>query len=105
MKIFSILEVVVVNAVLLALLAWVTGDYSTRADYWGPESFTPTMVRYPLFMITSAARGSTVIPGLLTVDWQQIIVLILVVTDVIYLWSATQHDREQNAQQALQKAK
>lgn len=85
MKLLSLVEVLVVNIFLIGLLLWITGDYSFRAAYWGPENFTPTPFRYPLFLVTSAVNGSTSIPGLLTVDWQQIVVLILVLTDAVYL--------------------
>ena len=87
MKVIPTLEVLAVNAVLIALFLWITGDYAFRTAYWGTESFAPTTVRYPLFLITSAVKGSTSIPGLLTVDWQQIVLLILVLTDVIYAYS------------------
>ena len=89
MKFLSLVEVVVLNVVLLSLLAWVTGDYADRAAYWGtePKPFTPTTIRYPLFMRTSAVNGSISIPGLLSVDWQQIIVLVLLLTDALYLLS------------------
>ena len=87
MKLRSIVEVVVVNVILVALLFWITGDYGYRTAYWGTESFTPSTVRYPLFLITSATKGSTSIPGLLTVDWQQVVALVLVLTDAVYLYN------------------
>ena len=85
MKLLSLVEVLFVNVVLLALLLWITGDYAFRAAYWGTESFDPTTARYPLLLITSAVKGTTSIPGLLTIDWQQVVALVLVVTDAIYL--------------------
>ncbi len=87
MKLLPLLEVLFANAVLIALLLWMTGDYGYRTAYWGPEGFTPTTVRYPLFLITSAVKGSTSIPGLLTVDWQQIVLVLLVVTDAVYAYA------------------
>ncbi len=87
MKLLTLVEALVVNVLLIALLLWITGDYGFRAAYWGGEGFTPTTVRYPLFLITSAVKGSTSIPGLLTVDWQQVVILILAVTDAIYVSS------------------
>ncbi len=87
MRLLSLVEVLVVNASLIALLLWITGDYGFRAAYWGPEGFTPATARYPLFLITSAAKGSTSIPGLLTLDWQQVVVLVLVLTDGVYFSS------------------
>jgi hypothetical protein len=86
-----LLEVLIANLVLAALFLWITGDYSFRTAYWGTEFFTPTTVRYPLFLVTSAVKGSgvtaTSIPGLLTLDWQQVVLLLLAVTDAVYLWS------------------
>ena len=87
MKVVPLLEVLVVNLVLLALFLWVSGDYAYRTAYWRPESLAPSTTRYPFFMITSAAGGSTSIPGLLTVDWQQVVAVALIVADVIYLRS------------------
>ena len=85
MKLLSLAEVLVVNVILVALLFWITGDYSFRTAYWGTMSFNPATARYPLFLITSAAKGSTSIPGLLTVDWQQVVALVLLLTDAVYL--------------------
>jgi hypothetical protein len=87
MKLLSLIELLVVNVLLIALLLWITGNYSLRIAYWQSENFSPATVRYPLFLITSAVKGSTSIPGILTVDWQQIVVLILVVTDAIFVSS------------------
>jgi hypothetical protein len=86
-KVLPLLEVLVANLILIALFFWITADYDFRASYWATEVFTPTTVRYPLFLITSAVKPSTTIPGLFTLDWQQIIVLLLVVTDAVYIWS------------------
>ncbi len=100
MRLLALVEVLVVNVVLIALLIWITGDYSYRAAYWGPEGFTPNMVRYPLFYITSAVRGTTHISGLFTVDWEQVVLLVLVVTDGVYAWSALKGSRRQVQPQA-----
>jgi hypothetical protein len=97
MRPLPLLEVLVVNALLLALLLWITGDYGFRASYWTTEGFVSSIVRYPpLFFVTSAVKGSTSIPGLLTIDWQQIVVLMLVVTDAVYL-SSLVRARRRNA--------
>jgi hypothetical protein len=87
MKLLPLVEMLVVNVVLIVLLVWIAGDYGFRAAYWGGEGFAPTTVRYPLFLITSAVKGPTSIPGLLTVDWQQVAVLILALTDAVYVLS------------------
>ena len=93
MKLFPLLEVLVVNAFLIPLLALITENYSLRTAYWGSEGFTSTTVRYPFFFITSAVKGSTRIPGLLSVDWQQVVFLVLVVSDAVYVWSAVKSSR------------
>jgi hypothetical protein len=77
-------QVVVVNAILIALLVLITENYGLRAAYWGSEGFTSNMVRYPFFFITSAARGPTHIPGLFSVDWQQVILVVLILADAIF---------------------
>ena len=87
MRPLPLLEVLIANLVLIALFLWITGDYTFRTAYWGTEVFTPTTVRYPLFLVTSAVKGSTTIPGLLTLDWQQVVLLLMAVTDAVYLWS------------------
>ena len=84
MKWVSLVEVLFVNAVLIVLLAVITENYGLRNAYWGPEGFTPSTVRYPFFFITSAVNGPIRIPGLLSVDWQQVVLFLLVVTDAIF---------------------
>jgi len=86
MKRLPLAEVVVVNAILVPLLVLITQNYALRMAYWARpgDGFTPTMTRYPFFFITSAVRGSTHLPGLLSVDWQQIVLFVLVVADAIF---------------------
>jgi hypothetical protein len=88
MKLLALTEVLLVNVLLIALLFWITSDYGFRAAYWGSEGFTPSTMRYPLFLITSASKGPILIPGLITVDWQQVVVIALVAIDGLYAWSA-----------------
>jgi len=99
MKLLPLLEVLVVNAILIPLLALITQNYALRMAYWARpgDGFTPTMTRYPLFFITSAVNGSTNIPGLLSVDWQQVVLLVLIVTDAVYVWSAVRDGRRRMA--------
>jgi len=94
MKVLPLLEVLVVNAFLIPLLALVTENYGLRAAYWGSEGFTFTTVRYPFFFITSAAKGSTHIPGLLSVDWQQVALVLLIVVDGVFVLSALRGRRQ-----------
>ena len=95
MKAASVLEVFVVNAVLVTLLILITENYGLRTAYWGPEGFTPSMTRYPLFFVTSAVKGTTRIPGLLSVDWQQVVLLLLFVVDGLFVLSALKGRRRE----------
>lgn len=87
MKWVAVLEVLVINALLIPLLALLTENYGLRMAYWRSEGFTPTMTRYPLFFVTSAVKGATRIPGLVSVDWQQVVVLVLLVVDGLFVFS------------------
>ncbi len=84
MKLLPLIEVLVVNAFLIPLLLLITENYGLRSAYWASEGFTSTTVRYPFFFITSAVRGSTHIPGLLSVDWQQVVLFVLILADAIF---------------------
>ena len=90
MKRLPLAEVIVVNAILIPLLVLITQNYALRMAYWARpgDGFTPTMTRYPFFFITSAVRGSIHLPGLLSVDWQQVILLLLIVFDGLFILSA-----------------
>lgn len=100
MKLLSVIEVLFVNAVLIVLLALITQNYASRLAYWAKpgDEFTPTMTRYPLFFVTAAVKGSTHIPGLLSVDWQQVVILVLLVVDAVFVLSAVR-GRAPNHQQ------
>jgi hypothetical protein len=87
MRTIPIIEVIVVNAVLVFLFTQVSGDLVFRNNYWAAMGFYPTTTLYPLSLVTSAVKGQTSIPGLLTVDWEQVIVVVLVFADLVYFWS------------------
>jgi len=93
MKWVPFAEVVVVNAFLIPLLALITENYGLRMAYFVREGFVPTMTRYPFFFITSVTGASPPIPGLLSVDWQQVVLIVLLVTDAVYVYSATRAGR------------
>jgi len=94
MKVVRLVEVLVVNAFLIPLLVLISENYGLRDAYWGPEGFAYTTARYPFFFITSAVKGTTRIPGLLSVDWQQVVVLLLVVVDGVFVLSALRGRRQ-----------
>ena len=82
---YSIAYIIVSNAVLLSLIWWVFQDYAYRVAYWRSMGFSPSTKYWPFFFITSAVRGSTVIPGQLTLDWTQVLAAILVIIDLSFL--------------------
>ena len=82
------------NAVLIYLLTQVIGDYSFRANYWAAMGFTPSTSLFPLTLITSAVKGGTSIPGLLTLDWEQVLILAIVVADGIYIWEFLRRSKQ-----------
>jgi hypothetical protein len=98
MRGIAVLEVLVINAVLITLLVLITENYGLRLAYWGPEGFAPSMTRYPLFFVTSAVKGTTRIPGLLSVDWQQVTLLVLLVVDGLFVRSALKGRRDEISQ-------
>jgi hypothetical protein len=83
LKLTSLINIVVFNAVALILAILVYDDRVWRLSYWKSEGFTPTTHYYPFFYITSAVKGSTYIGGLLTVDWLQVIIVVAVVIDAL----------------------
>ena len=87
MRSLTVIEVLVVNVVLIFLFTQVSADLVYRNNYWAAMAFTPSTSLFPLTLVTSAVRGQTAIPGLLTVDWEQVILIVLAVADSIYLWS------------------
>ena len=95
MKRLPLVEVLIVNALLIPLLILITENYGLRGAYWASEGFTSTTVRYPLFFITSAVKGATHIPGIFSLDWQQVVLVVLVVTDAVFAWSARKGARVQ----------
>jgi len=101
MKRIALLEVVVINAVLVPLLVLITENYGLRNAYWGTEGFAPTTVRFPFFFITSAVKGTTSIPGILSIDWQQVVLLVIVVTDTVYAFSLYRSRKAAHARAVL----
>jgi len=100
MKWLPVLQLVIINVVLISLLALITENYGLRAAYFESEGFVPTMTRYPFFFITSAVKGaacsgsmSCYVPGIFSIDWQQVIIFVLVVTDAVFVYSASKSMR------------
>ncbi|HVC27761.1 MAG TPA: hypothetical protein VND40_06325 [Nitrososphaerales archaeon] len=84
MKLLPLVEALAINAFLIPLLLLISENYGLRAAYWVSEGFTASTVRYPFFFITSAVRGTTHIQGLLSVDWQQVVLFVILVADAVF---------------------
>jgi hypothetical protein len=85
MKLTSAINLAVFNVVGLILAVLIAGDQAYRLSYWRSMGFTPHTDYYPFFLITTATKGTTYIPGLLTIDWLQVLVVILAVVDSLML--------------------
>jgi hypothetical protein len=81
MKVTSLINLAVFNLIAVILASLVYSDRVFRVSYWLSLGFTPTTTYYPFAYITSASRGSTYIPGTLTIDWLQVILVVAVVVD------------------------
>jgi hypothetical protein len=82
----SNMGVLVSNMVILLLIYGIFQDYAYRLSYWRSLGFAPSTSYSPFFFVTSAAKGSTYIPGQLTLDWAQVLILILVAMDALYVY-------------------
>jgi len=85
LKLGSVFSIAVFNLVALVLASLVYGDRVWRVGYWQAEGFTATTTYYPFFYITSAVKGSTHIGTLLTVDWLQVILVVAVLVDGLFM--------------------
>jgi hypothetical protein len=81
LKLTSVINIAVFNGVAIILAALVYNDRVARTAYWHELGFTPSTAYYPFSYITSAVSAATSIQGLLTVDWLQVILVIMVVVD------------------------
>ena len=81
MKLSSLVNIAVFNVVAIILVSLVYSDRVYRLGYWQSLGFTSSTVYYPFFYVTSAVQGGAHIGGLLTVDWLQVILVVMVVVD------------------------
>lgn len=89
LPVLDAVKIVGTNVVIGVLIWAVYEDFQARLTYFRELGFTPSTTYYPFFYITRATDGSTVIQGLLTLDWIQVLAAILVVADVFFavgLW-------------------
>ncbi|MGD0637636.1 MAG: hypothetical protein ABSA72_06330 [Nitrososphaerales archaeon] len=85
MKVVSVAKIIIPNVVVLAMLWEVLQDQAGRLAYFRTLGFTPSTAYYPFFYITSAVDGTTRIQGLLTLDWAQVLAVVLVLFDAAFV--------------------
>lgn len=94
MKALLVLEVLVLNIVLLYVYSLVGQDFASRLAYDRSIGMAPS-VSYSVFTyVLSGSNGATFIPGLLTLDWSQVILVALVVVDAGFVISLLQERRQ-----------
>jgi hypothetical protein len=74
----------VFNVVGIILAYLIYGDRVYRVNYWNAMGFVSTTSYYPFLYTTSAVKGAISIPGLLTVDWLQVIIVVMVIVDGMF---------------------
>ena len=84
MKVLHATRIIVTNVVILAIILAILQDDAGRVAYFQSLGFTTSTAYYPFFYITSASNGATRIPGLLTLDWTQVLAVVLFVLDVAF---------------------
>jgi hypothetical protein len=85
MKFDTMVKIAVPNLVILALIWEVLQDDAGRTAYFQTLGFTPSTHYYPFFYITTAVDGTTYIPGLLTLDWVQVLAVVLLLLDLSFI--------------------
>jgi hypothetical protein len=85
MKALHVARIVVTNVVILAIIWAILQDDAGRVAYFQSLGFTTSTAYYPFFYVTSASNQATHIPGLLTLDWTQVLAVVLAILDVGFL--------------------
>ncbi len=96
LKLYSFIQLVLINSVLIYLISLVRQDQSARVDYWRSMGFTPDTVYSVLSLRYPAVNGRVSIPGLPTIDWIQLFLVIIILVDVYYLF---EHRARRSAKQ------
>jgi hypothetical protein len=87
MRTRAVLQLVVLDVILASLLFLVEEDRASRVQYFQSLGFAPSTSYLPLVFITRAVRGSTFIPGLWTIDWSQVLIILLLFLNASFFYS------------------
>ena len=83
----SSIQLLLANAILISLVVLVREDQLARLDYWRSIGFTPDTLYSILSLRFPAVKGNLSIPGLPTLDWVQVFLVVIVLMDVYFLAS------------------
>ena len=80
-KAAALVQLLITNVVLIVLSSLAAQDLSARMDYARSIGFTPSVAYSPLAFVLSSVGHGTSIPGLLTFDWSQLVLIVLILLD------------------------
>ena len=105
----SWLWIIALNLLMLVAFYYIQQNIATREAYWllptechpdnGLSCFQPSIFRTFLFYVLSAdctvpaECGTTHIPGILTLDWSQVALLIAAIADILTVWPYIRRSR------------
>ena len=93
MKALHAARIVITNVLILAIIWAILQEDAGRVAYFQSLGFTTSTAYYPFFYVTSASNQATRIPGLLTLDWTQVMAAVLVVLDAGFLLPLVRRSR------------
>jgi hypothetical protein len=76
-----LVQLLITNVILIVLSSLVAQDLGARIDYARSIGFTPSVSYSPLAFVLSSVGHGTSIPGLLTFDWFQFLLIVLILLD------------------------
>ncbi len=80
-KAAPLIQLLLISVVLIVLSSLAAQDLNRRVEYARSIGFTPSLTYSPLFFILSSVGRGTSIPGLLTFDWSQFLLIVLIILD------------------------
>jgi hypothetical protein len=97
MRTSSLAQVIAANVIIIVLIVAILEDFYSRIAYWESLGFTPQTTYFFLTYVTSATKGSTYIPGEITLDWVQVLGIILVLIDAAFVYSVLKEGRSRTS--------
>jgi hypothetical protein len=95
-----LLEVLAVNAALLLGLYLVLGDVASRTAYAAREGFTYSFTQSFLLETSTLQGAKGIFQSPLTLAWPQLLVAVLLIVDVLYLYSSVNGRRRKSSERA-----